>query len=626
MNTEKENFARFNLLLAEANKVICSGLQNYFSINDPIQFCNELQKYKQRLQSLRRKGILKKNQIDALYPVHNQTFVKDIDITLAIILFRSCVKMNPTGGWNRVPVTNNTTFFDDLVRIRNFQNICAHNSMIELDKKEFENMTDETQIDSLTSVLLRIASDKIAMKDSINICLNGLITHKEEEMSKEIHEQQKQIALLENTFDGIWYEVPNELHDFVGREKILGKIHRYVETDNKPIVLHGCGGIGKTQISIKYAHLYGAKYFSNNIIWIHSNGVEELNSEFFKLARYANLPTSDENGKPDDICVIVKRVYRAFSKHQFLFVFDNVNNFEEIISFLPNAPSNGDVRVLLTSRNARWGNNFNSIEVELFSKETAENFAKILVPRELQKSKESENAIEELCKEIDYFPLALHQALSYIVNNFMPIMEYLVLFRSKKEYLLNYNVDGVHYSETLFSIWSIVLEKLRSTEENHYITTLIHLMSFMDNIHITQSFLKECGFDILQLNEALKVLSRYSLIQQSSKKIHIHLLMQAVIRLTFQSLSVSDTESFVVLELTGESVVEIHENSRFSWMLSKILGKCAKKKFDPRDVWLFHFMKLFRMCLKDILKNKEVSLFTLLPFSLFFVFLFLNSW
>jgi hypothetical protein len=50
------------------------------------------------------------------------------------------------------------------------------------------------------------------------------------------------------------------------------------EVDHRPVVLHGIGGVGKTQIPVEYAYRHLAEYSA--IIWIDAAGFEWTKRSF----------------------------------------------------------------------------------------------------------------------------------------------------------------------------------------------------------------------------------------------------------------------------------------------------------------------------------------------------------
>jgi hypothetical protein len=103
---------------------------------------------------------------------------------------------------------------------------------------------------------------------------------------------------------------------FVGRTEILELIHTHLDPDAKPgftasFALHGLGGVGKTQIAIRYAYLHQKDF--DIIYWLRANDIETLITSYIELSRNDDLillgapKVQDEDNK-----AIVKRLKRWF--------------------------------------------------------------------------------------------------------------------------------------------------------------------------------------------------------------------------------------------------------------------------------------------------------------------------
>ncbi len=71
---------------------------------------------------------------------------------------------------------------------------------------------------------------------------------------------------------------------FVGRHEILETIGMRFKEDSKQLCLsacHGMGGVGKTQIAIRY--LYAAGQYQNKL-WFNAEKIESLRDQYIDLA------------------------------------------------------------------------------------------------------------------------------------------------------------------------------------------------------------------------------------------------------------------------------------------------------------------------------------------------------
>lgn len=101
----------------------------------------------------------------------------------------------------------------------------------------------------------------------------------------DIHEGQK-----------ISYAIPMKLpfsanENFTGREEELHKMHNTLQTTTsgsvtarkRLVVLHGLGGIGKTQLALKYAYVYEKSYTA--VWWVNASTTATLAQDFLEIAQ-----------------------------------------------------------------------------------------------------------------------------------------------------------------------------------------------------------------------------------------------------------------------------------------------------------------------------------------------------
>jgi ATP/maltotriose-dependent transcriptional regulator MalT len=81
---------------------------------------------------------------------------------------------------------------------------------------------------------------------------------------------------LSNVFD---------IENFVGREEELAEIHRTLRGDGtrRTVVLHGLGGIGKTQLTVAYAKRHKDNYSA--IFWLNIKDEDSLRQSFAKAVK-----------------------------------------------------------------------------------------------------------------------------------------------------------------------------------------------------------------------------------------------------------------------------------------------------------------------------------------------------
>lgn len=136
-----------------------------------------------------------------------------------------------------------------------------------------------------------------------------------------------------------------EAAQFVAREPELAEMHRilYGHSKRSAVVLHGLGGIGKTQLAIEYINRHKEKYTA--VFWLNANDEDSLKLSFRDVAQHvlddhkskpstSTLASADLNGDLDQVISAVKTWLSLQRNTRWLMVYDNYDN--------PRTPGNSD--------------------------------------------------------------------------------------------------------------------------------------------------------------------------------------------------------------------------------------------------------------------------------------------
>ena len=106
----------------------------------------------------------------------------------------------------------------------------------------------------------------------------------------------------------------SEIDHFVAREEELAEMHRKLNSDGsrRTIVLHGLGGIGKTQLTVAYTKRYKDSFSA--IFWLNTKDDDSLKQSFVKVAKQilrehplaGRLSSVDMKGDLDEVIDAVK--------------------------------------------------------------------------------------------------------------------------------------------------------------------------------------------------------------------------------------------------------------------------------------------------------------------------------
>ena len=211
--------------------------------------------------------------------------------------------------------------------------------------------------------------------------------------------------------------------NFVGREEQLIILRKKLQEPN-PVLITGMGGIGKTQLVLKYAFSDISKNcpeYPSGFCWLDAS-VQDIPSQILNFAR------DDLNYKPDKHLPKKSEIIRCwnhwrnnfFPKNdlrsgQALIIFDGVTKYESIKDYLPSDPR---FRIILTTRDNSFAMNMNCLQINEFYESEALDFLKKLVgyddPRISEKFKQQ---VDALCHWLRYHPLALELVGHYLAKS-----------------------------------------------------------------------------------------------------------------------------------------------------------------------------------------------------------------
>ena len=120
----------------------------------------------------------------------------------------------------------------------------------------------------------------------------------------------------------------------MAREHELREIHKSLSGDGsrRTVVLHGLGGIGKTQLAVTYAKLHKDNYSA--IFWLNIKDEDSLKQSFAQVATQilrehplaGRLSSVDMKGDLDEVIDAIKGWLSLLYNTRWLMIYDNYNN------------------------------------------------------------------------------------------------------------------------------------------------------------------------------------------------------------------------------------------------------------------------------------------------------------
>ncbi len=331
---------------------------------------------------------------------------------------------------------------------------------------------------------------------------------------------------------------------FTGREDVLFNLHQSLRAGGttaltQPQAISGLGGIGKTQTAIEYAYRYQNDYEA--VLWIKADSYETFQSDLLTLAHSLQLPLQYKQ----DSLQLIPVVKRWLQFHTgWLLIIDNVDDLTMLQGLLP---VRGKGHILLTTRSQITGTIAEGVELHCMENKEGALFllhrSKYLATKApLAAASSADRTIAiEIVQLMGGLPLALDQAGAFIEETKCDLKDYLHLFQTRQaELLQRRGMFTADHPNAVTTTWSLSFENVQKT--NPDAIKLLYLCAFLDPDLIQEDIFtkskdlshadKKLLFpDKLVLNEAIKVLLTYSLIQRNrDHTFTIHRLVQVILK------------------------------------------------------------------------------------------------
>ncbi|KAG9962670.1 purine and uridine phosphorylase, partial [Aureobasidium melanogenum] len=338
---------------------------------------------------------------------------------------------------------------------------------------------------------------------------------------------------------------------FVNRDEDMQKLEDFFLSQTshpvrrKVFVVHGLGGIGKTQLCVEFARKHQARYTA--VLWMDGSSEDALQQSFVDL--FPMLPSEEmpaglvqavrcQQASADLVVKGVLDWLSLPSNQRWLYIIDNVDHD---VNTKHKDPSAYDWKkysaqvdhgsLLITSRlstltvpqNAHRLTEMNPNEARaLFEDHRGK-------PVSGQPARDESKDLESLLGKLEGMPLALAQAGAYIRQTNMSICEYLDYYNSTWDDLIT-KQDSYPLQEyaqrSMLTTWTISYQRVES--RNREAASLLKLWAFLDPKDIWYELIAcaiETGSEIdipewlstltrtrLEFRDALGLLKKYSLV------------------------------------------------------------------------------------------------------------------
>ncbi|KAK3367393.1 P-loop containing nucleoside triphosphate hydrolase protein [Lasiosphaeria ovina] len=401
-------------------------------------------------------------------------------------------------------------------------------------ESSIQHLKDLAQLDSMSKMTLRDA--RFARQDDMF-------------SSPDLEEDVAQLSVV---------LLPQAVNNaaFYGRDDVLSKIESILDQPDSTmptlhsVLLHGMGGVGKSQTAMNYAHTRQDKY--QVILWIRSETPLSLNASMTEIARRLSFPGSDSPGSDEsNLSHFHKWLSRRAARKngpQLLLIYDNVPQMDDNLQkYMPRAPGH----VIITSRNRRTEFSATSSLISLrpFSAEAGGILLKRLLryPQKQLLGEADEKATTALAKEVGGLPLGIrHMAGLMNERSDSPASTFYDKYMKFPRELMMQAGPAVDYEKDisrsgdehpLDRVWTISFGSLKLPQR-----TLLGIASLLSPDQIPQYlFSDKCLKDapvgdlrlvcsVVGLDMSLVGLANIALIDRNSDPFSIHRLVQDAFR------------------------------------------------------------------------------------------------
>ncbi|KAF8453893.1 P-loop containing nucleoside triphosphate hydrolase protein [Kalaharituber pfeilii] len=400
--------------------------------------------------------------------------------------------------------------------------------------------------------------------------------------------------------------------DFVGREYLLEQLaHEIGEgraaMDITQVVLHGMGGMGKTQIALEYVYHHRKDYSS--AFWINAASEQTTKTSFIQIMEQliehhaslldepdykhignllgmagkldsAGLFSTEKPEEEQHVIKAVKKWLTAKQNNKWLLVFDNLDDLEsfDINDYIPSCDFG---TIIITSRRRESMQGRKGLEVYQMQNNEAEKLLLTSAKLDLEKLAPEERKLEEaaavvaIVQNLGYLPLAIAQAGAYISVQQCLFSHYLREYKTNFNHLLSRKWKVGKDDRSVFATWELSFNAIKN--QNPKAAKLLSLCAFLDNNDICEDFLRR-GMNLAtndaSLTDSIHLLFSYSIAKRTetydSFNIHplVHLCILWKLEMEPDEYQKYAIEAFLMVA-SGIAVPEGREREVSDWIFER---------------------------------------------------------
>ncbi|MEV6448953.1 tetratricopeptide repeat protein [Amycolatopsis sp. NPDC051716] len=360
-------------------------------------------------------------------------------------------------------------------------------------------------------------------------------------------------------------------------------------------VISGLGGVGKTQIALAYAEQAWAAGMLDLLVWVTAGSRDAV------VSAYAELATELDGHTDPDPDRGARRLlsWLATTKARWLIVLDDLRQPHDLDGLWPPAGETG--RVIVTTRRrdaALRGPGRRQIDIGVFTCEEAHDYLRdALADQPLLRDN-----ITELAAGLGYLPLALAQAVAYMIDRDLSCTAYLARWNDCRRRLATLfpETGGLPDQQraTVATTWSLSIEHANQLEPTGLARPILDVASMLDANGIPTGVFATSAvtglltaitareIDAEEASDALGCLHRLTLITRSpdsaARAVRVHALVQ---RATREAMPKAGLKR--VTNAAADALLEIWPDIETDPQLGQVLRTNTAKlaEYNGPDLW-----------------------------------------
>ena len=346
---------------------------------------------------------------------------------------------------------------------------------------------------------------------------------------------------------------------FPGREAPLAQLGRVLAGDASVVVtqaVYGLGGVGKSELALHFAHTRRSRY--QLVWWVTAASATQIETGLAALTTRL-CPAIEVATTTGDAAGWALGWFQTHDR--WLLVLDNVEDPRDVDPVVAQLPS-GHI-VLTTRRDVDWGRLAVPIRLDVLEPGPA---AEVITARiGLTTSQDREDAAA-VADELGFLPLALDQAVAYMIQTRMRPGRYLGKLRQHPARMYAATADQAE--QTIARLWDITIEAIRGRDPDAI--RLLQVMACYAPDNIPRVILGGT-FAADEVDDQLGLLASYSMITLTTETVGIHRLVRAIVLGTQEMQSLGHSLADTALDWLNKALPADPDSNVAAWPLLRTL-------------------------------------------------------